>query len=108
MTNTKRKELHKQDLDYKYHYLASASLPYTDLLYGNDTDVNNNVREINNMNRIGKVGRGGPMRGFSRGRRFGFNPYGLRGRGFRGRGRGNGPFRTEAFPKNLRPPYQKK
>ncbi|WAR28486.1 hypothetical protein MAR_014190 [Mya arenaria] len=48
--NSKRKELHKADLDYKYHYLTSASLPYTDLLYGNDNDVNNNVREINNMN----------------------------------------------------------
>ena len=50
--NTKRKDLHKSDLDYKYHYLASASLPYTGLLYSNDMDVNNNVREINNMNRI--------------------------------------------------------
>lgn len=88
MINSRRKDLHKFDLDHKYHYLASASLPYTDLLYGNDVDVNNNVREINNMNRIGKNSRGGgPVRGRGRGRR-GFNPYFSRGRGFRGRGRG--------------------
>ncbi|KAH3840904.1 hypothetical protein DPMN_114362 [Dreissena polymorpha] len=59
------------------------------------------------MNRIGKVGRGGPMRGFSRGRRAAFNPYGLRELGFRGRGRGNAPFQTEAFPKNSRPQQKK-
>lgn len=90
MLNSKRKDLHKSDLDYKYHYLASASLPYTDLLYGDDTDVNNNIKEINNMNRIGKtVARGSFSRGQSRGRRP-YNPYNMKGRGsFRGyRGRG--------------------
>ncbi|KAH3849472.1 hypothetical protein DPMN_091875 [Dreissena polymorpha] len=59
------------------------------------------------MNRIGKVGRGVPMRGCTRGRRAGFNLYDLRGRGFRDRGRGNGPFRTEAFPKNSRSQQKK-
>ena len=41
-TDYKRKDLHKSDLDYKYHYLASAFLLYTDLLYSKDADVNNN------------------------------------------------------------------
>lgn len=109
MINTKRKDLHKADLDHKYHYLASASLPYTDLLYGNDTDVNNNVREINNMNRIGRsVGRGGgPVRGFSRGRR-GFNPYPSRGRGIRGRGRGMFHSRPDSGNQAKNPKPQKK
>ena len=106
MINTKRKDLHKADLDYKYRYLASASLPYTDLLYGNDTDVNNNVREINNMNRIGRsTGRGGgPMRNQGRGRR-GTGPYTSRGRGFRGRGRGAPMNRSDTSiqTKNFKP-----
>ena len=106
MINTKRKDLRKADLDYKYHYLASASLPYTDLLYGNDTDVNNNVREINNMNRIGRsTGRGGgPMRNQGRGRR-GTGPYTSRGRGFRGRGRGAPMNRSDTSiqTKNFKP-----
>ena len=110
MINTKRKDLHKSDLDYKYHYLASASLPYTDLLYGNDSDVNNNVREINNMNRIGRaVSRGGgPIRRGQGQFRRGFNPYANRGRGARGRGRGFFPGRPEMAAKNARPPVQKK
>ena len=109
--NVKRKELHKSDLDSKYHYLASASLPYTDLLYGDDNDVNNNVREINTMNRIGRtVGQGGgPMRGAFRGRRGRGAPYNPRGP--RGRGRYQ-PYqsyhsssRTETMtaPKNQKP-----
>ncbi|WAR30576.1 hypothetical protein MAR_033118 [Mya arenaria] len=104
--NSKRKELHKADLDYKYHYLTSASLPYTDLLYGNDNDVNNNVREINNMNRIGKAtGRGGdPMRG--RGRR-GFNPYNSRGRGFRGRNGFQARTESQSMTKNGKFPQKK-
>ncbi|WAR19957.1 YG31B-like protein [Mya arenaria] len=106
MINSKRKELHKSDLDYKSHYLTSASLPYTDLLYGNDNDVNNNVREINNMNRIGKAtGRGGGlMRG--RGRR-GFNPYSSRGRGFRGRGGFPACTESQAVTKNGKFPQKK-
>ena len=108
MINTKRKDLHKSDLDNKYHYFASASLPYTDLLYGNDTDVNNNVREINNMNRIGKYsgrgGGGGPVRYQGRGRRGYGGPY-SRGRGFRGRGRGMNNSRNDNMTqaKNYKP-----
>ena len=87
MINTKRKDLHKSDQDYKYHDLAPASLAYTDLLYCNATDVNNNVTDINNMNRIGRAtGRGGgPVRNL-RGR-CGAGPYHARGCGFCGRGR---------------------
>lgn len=39
--------MHKSDLDPKYHYLASSTLPFTDHLYGEDCDVNKKVREIN-------------------------------------------------------------
>ena len=63
--------MHKYDLDAKYHYLTSSSLPYTDNLYGDDCDVNKNVREINDMNRIGRnVGRGYQSRGTFRGRQM--------------------------------------
>ena len=41
--HTRRKEMHKGNLDSKYHYLCSATLPYTEFLYGNDGDVNKNV-----------------------------------------------------------------
>ena len=44
--------MHKSDLDPKYHYLASSSLPYTEFLYGEDCDVNKNVREINDLNSL--------------------------------------------------------
>jgi len=54
--NIRRKELHKSSLDPKYHYLASPSLPCTDFLYGDDNDVNRNVREINDLNKIGHIG----------------------------------------------------
>lgn len=86
LINTRRKELHKSDLDPKYHHLASSSLPFTDLLYGNDTDVNKNVKEINDLNKIGRnLGRGygrGAYRGGFRSRR----PHPYRRGGFRGRG----------------------
>ena len=97
--NNKRKEMHKYDLDAKYQYLTSSSLPYTDNLYGDDCDVNKNVREINDMNRIGRnVGRGHQSRGSFRGRQMFGN--------HRGRGRGNYmPQRNDnqnANSKNLR------
>ena len=73
LINCRRKEMHKPDLDTKYHYLASSALPYTDYLYGEDCDVNKNVREINDMNRIGRNIRGNYQyqrgAGFTRGRR---------------------------------------
>ena len=58
LINTKRKEIHKGDLDPKYHYLCSATLPFTEFLYGTDGDVNKNVREINDLNRTGRNQKG--------------------------------------------------
>ena len=84
--NLRRKELHKSDLDPKYHYLASASFPFTEYLYGEDTDVNKNIKDINDLNKIGRSMRRGYQRGSFRGRRP--HPYN------RGRGR--------VLPKNLR------
>ena len=95
MTNLKRKEYQKFDLSPEYHHLFSPSVPFTDMLYGDN--VCQKSREIQDMNRLGRQlnnrGRGGFGRGgFSRGR-GGFNRgrggY-SRGRGYRGgRGRGN-------------------
>lgn len=87
MINIRRKEVHKADLDAKYHYLASPSVPYTDLLYGDDVDVNKTVREINDMNKIGRIGRNYYSYP-SRGARGSFRrPHPYRRSGFRGRGR---------------------
>ena len=96
--NLRRKELHKSDLDPKYHYLASASFPFTEYLYGEDTDVNKNIKDINNLNKIGRSMGRGYQRGSFRGRRP--HPYN-RGRGRVFRGRGQQPFHS-APPKNLR------
>ncbi|KAK6174220.1 hypothetical protein SNE40_017539 [Patella caerulea] len=52
LINLKRKELHKPDLGRDYFHLSSQSVPYTDLLYGDD--VTKNVKEIQDINRIGK------------------------------------------------------
>ena len=49
-----RKETNKGDLDPKYHYFCSATLPFTEFLYGNDVDVNRNVCEINDLKRLGR------------------------------------------------------
>jgi hypothetical protein len=99
LINIRRKELHKSDLDPKYHYLASASLPFTDHLYGDDTDVNKNVKEINDLNKIGRnLGRG-----FPRGNYRGYvsrRPHPYYRRGFRGRGRGRPDI--SAASKNVR------
>ena len=100
LINVRRKELHKSDLDPKYHYLASASLPFTDHLYGDDTDVNKNVKEINDLNKIGRnLGRGFPRGSF---RGYGSRrPHPYFRRGFRGRG-GRGRLDTSAVSKNAR------
>ena len=90
--NNKRKEFHKVDLDAKYHYLSSQNLPYTDKLYGDD--VNKNIKEIQDINRLSKnIGRGTnpTSRGGFRGRR----PFRFpQGRG-RGRGRGYGRYHDQ-------------
>ena len=74
--------MHKSDLDPKYHYLASSSLPYTEFLYGEDCDVNKNVREINDLNRIGRS----LAKPFPAGR----GSYSYRGQRFPRRSRGRG------------------
>lgn len=85
LINNKRKEFHKRDLDVKYHYLTSHNFPFTDSLYGDD--VNKNVKEIQDMNRLSKnVGRGSQPGSANRG--FGFR--GRRGFRFPGRNRGRG------------------
>ena len=85
LINNKRKEFHKRDLDVKYHYLTSHNFPFTDSLYGDD--VNKNVKEIQDMNRLSKnVGRGSQPGTSNRG--FGFR--GRRGFRFPGRNRGRG------------------
>jgi len=106
LINSRRKEMHKADLDPKYHYLASASLPFTDYLYGEDVDVNKNMKDINDMQRLGRnLGRGSPY----------FTPY---TRGYRGRrprrggftrfgGRGRGRADVLSAPKNPRQTYKK-
>lgn len=90
LINNKRKEFHKTDLDVRYHYLTSSSLAYTDKLYGDE--VNKNIKEIQDINRLGRnIGRGftGASRGGFRGRRpFRYSTPG-RGRA-RGRGYGRG------------------
>lgn len=83
LINNRRKEMHKSDLDPKYHYLCSSALPYTEFLYGEDGDVNKNVREINDLNRIGRnAGKGYNQRGALRGRRS-YHPYRRGSRGGR-------------------------
>ena len=81
MTNLKRKEYQKFDLSPEYHHSFSASVPFTDQLYGDN--VCQKSKEIQNMNRLGRQlnnrGRGAFGRGgFARGRGY----Y----RGGRGRG----------------------
>lgn len=99
--NNKRKESHRFDLDPKFYPLTSPGLPFTEYLYGNETDINKNVRDIQDMSRIGKIGRS------SRGRGYRMAPYrrGSRGfrRGFRGRGFNNYPMKGDgsgSVPKN--------
>ena len=97
-TNLRRKELHKSDLDPKYHYLASASFLFTEYLYGEDTDVNKNIKDINDLNKIGYSMDLAYRRGSYRGHRP--HPYN-RGRGRVIRGRDQHPFHL-APPKHLR------
>ena len=80
LINNKRKESHKHDLDPKYYPLTSSSLPFTDNLYGDDGDINKNVKDIQDLSRIGR-GRGQvPYRGYGR-RRGGYRGTWRPGRG---------------------------
>ena len=70
--NNKRKEFHKVDLDVKYHYLTSQNLPFTDKLYGDD--VNKNIKDIQDINRLSKnIGQGTNMS--TRGCYRGWRPF---------------------------------
>lgn len=97
LINNKRKESHRSDLDAKYAPLTSATLPYTEWLYGDEQDINKNIRDIQDMSKIGRIGRGSFMRARGRGR--GPRGYGgyrrpwARGVDRRYRGRGRGFFR---------------
>lgn len=78
LLNLRRKELHKSNLNPEYHFLCSASQKFTDMLYGDD--ISKNVKEIQDVNKIGtrikgssqssyqNRGRGGRFRGVMRGR----------------------------------------
>jgi len=87
LTNLKRKEYQKFDLSPQYRHLFSASVPFTDQLYGDNVcqmskeiqDMNRLARLLNNRGRIA-FGQGGFQRG-----RGGF----ARGRGYYRGGRGN-------------------
>ena len=52
MTNLKRKEYQQFDLSPQYHHLCSASVPFTDQLYGDN--VCQKSKEIQDMNRLGR------------------------------------------------------
>ena len=96
LINTRRKDMHKADLDPKYYYLTSPTLPFTELLYGEDVDVNRNVREINDMNRLGRnLGRNQWQNYNPRGNFRGRRPQYRRGN-FRPYGRGRAAPRADA------------
>lgn len=85
LINNKRKENHRNDLDPRFFPLTSASLPYTENLYGDD--VNKNVKDIQDMSRLGRdVARTStyrPYGGYNRRRGGRRGPTrGGRGRGF--------------------------
>lgn len=85
LINVRRKEMHQADLDNRYKQLCSANVPFTDKLYGDD--VCKNVKEIQDMNRVGKqLSVLSRFKGSRRGRPYPSGPYG----NFRGRGRGRG------------------
>lgn len=66
LINNKRKESHKTELDPKYP-LTSSSLPFTDYLYGDDVDVNKNVKDIRDLSKIGRYSaQRTPYRGYNR------------------------------------------
>lgn len=98
LINNKRKEIHKADIDPKYHPLMSASLAYTNHLYGEDMDINKNVKDIRDMSKVGRAGVGqksyprGGYHNYNRrrgGRRGPYRPY--------GRGRSGGRFSQDRY-----------
>ena len=53
LTNLKRKEVHRPDLEHDYHHLCSPNVAFTDMLYGDD--ISKNVKEIQDVNRDGNT-----------------------------------------------------
>ena len=111
LLNNKRKESHKKDLDVRYHYLCSANFPFSEWLYGDD--VNKNVKEIQDMNKLGKnvgsnqrggYGHGRGRRGYPR-----YSPYSTRGRGrfFRGNNKPTDNTNTGSGSKNSKAGFKK-
>ena len=87
MKNLKRKEYQKFDLSPQYHHLFSASVLFTDQLYGDNACQKS--KEIQDMNRLSRQrnnrGRGAFGRDDFQGGRGGF----ARSRGYYRGGRGN-------------------
>jgi hypothetical protein len=52
LTNLKRKEVHRPNLEQDYHHLCFPNVAFTDMLYGDD--ISKNVKEIQDVNRVGK------------------------------------------------------
>lgn len=76
--NTRRKDLHKKDMDPRLHYLCSSSVQFTDQLYGDSI-----VKDIKDAQEINKISK----------------QVSTRGRGYRGRGRFRGRFRGNNYPR---------
>ena len=81
ITNLKRKEVHRPDLEQDYHHLCSPNVAFTDILYG---DLKN-VKEIQDVKHVGKKIGKFPASGYYRGRS---STRDRGGRGIRARGRG--------------------
>jgi hypothetical protein len=88
LTNLKRKEVHRPDLEQDYHHWCSPNVAFTDMLYGDD--ISKYVKEIQDVNRVGKKIGKFPANNF-RGRGYYRGRSSTGGRGGRGtiaRGRG--------------------
>ena len=100
LANLSRRDLHRPDLSNEYFHLCSSSVPYTNLIYGDD--ISKKVSDIDSVNKIGK--RVGSGRGFGYGRyprrygRAGFR-HSLRGGRSRGstRGRDTGGYNNQDY-----------
>lgn len=109
LLNCKRKESHKQDLDPKYYPLTSPSLPFTEYLYGDDGDINKNVKDIRDLSKIGR-GRGSmSYKGYGRrrGGRRGATRSGWSARGRAPYGKGNSSDSATFQTKNQKAGHKK-
>ncbi|XP_070563491.1 uncharacterized protein [Ptychodera flava] len=99
LLNLRRRDCMKADLKHDYLHLCSATVPFTEHLFGDD--ITKRVKDIQEVNRAGnKISTWQQRGGYNRGR--------MRGRGFRFRGRGRGNFRqlneaSKNYPRGLKP-----